>query len=131
GIQGIGFSRRISPSDKAAVIGEMRKTVGPDFHIWPDNERSEYHSIVFLNPHDEKNKLAIGFDMFTESVRRAAMEKARDSGVPTASGRVVLVQEMKTEQKQAGFLIYAPVYRNGAPTTSVEERRQALVGFVY
>ena len=131
GIQGIGFSRKFSPEEKPAIIAEARRSIAPDFHLWPDSERNEYHSILFLNPHDEKNKVAVGFDMFTESVRREAMEHARDTGMPTASGRVVLVQEMKSDKKQAGFLIYAPVYKNGAPVTTADERRKALLGFVY
>ncbi len=58
------------------------------------------------------------------------MEHARDTGAPTASGPVTLVQEIE-DPKQNGFLIYAPVYRNGARTDTVAERRAALIGFVY
>jgi len=79
---------------------------------------------------NNRNHVAIGYDMATESVRRQAMENARDNGSPTASGRVVLVQEPVTRQ-QYGFLIYAPVYRNGAGVGSVEARRSALLGYVY
>ena len=42
---------------------------------------------------NNRNQVAIGFDMFTEAVRRQAMETARDTGSPAASGRVILVQE--------------------------------------
>lgn len=131
GIQGIGFSLRIRPEEKAAVIAQMQKSGVRNFNIWPDYARQEYHSITFLYPPDSRNKLAIGFDMMTEDVRRAAMEHARDTGAPTASGRVVLVQEGDADKKQYGFLIYAPVYRNSAPTGTEDERRGALVGFVY
>jgi PAS domain S-box-containing protein len=41
------------------------------------------------------------------------------------------VQELDPGKKQAGFLIYVPVYRNGADTSTVAARREALVGFVY
>jgi len=67
--------------------------------------------------------------MFTESVRRQAMETARDTGIPTASGKVTLIQE--PESKHSGFLIYAPVYKNRSDQGSVEARRENLVGFVY
>src|SRR5256884_3166265 len=68
--------------------------------------------------------------MFPDPVRRGAMERARDIGMRVASGRVTLVQEID-EPKEAGFLLYEPVYRNGAKTDTVEERRAALIGFVY
>ncbi|HMG73466.1 MAG TPA: CHASE domain-containing protein, partial [Pyrinomonadaceae bacterium] len=72
----------------------------------------------------------IGFDMTTEPVRRAAMERARDTGAAVASGRVTLIQEIENP-KQPGFLIYAPVYRNGAKIDTIGERRAELEGFVY
>jgi len=89
---------------------------------------SRPHAIVLLEPLDRRNQVAIGFDMSTEPVRRAAMERARDSGAPAASGRVTLVQEIDAD-KQPGFLLYVPVYRD-APRT-VEQRRASLIGFVY
>src|SRR5437660_11712946 len=87
-------------------------------------------TIIYLEPVNRRNQVAIGYDMFTDPVRRAAMERARDIGMPVASGRVTLVQEID-EPKEAGFLLYQPVYRNGARTDTVEARRAALIGFVY
>ena len=107
GVLGIGFARRFSEGEKAHVI------------------------IQYLEPMNPPNQSAIGFDMATEPVRRQAMDAARDSGRPTASGRVELIQERNLASKQKGFLIYAPVYRNGVPPDTIEKRREALVGFVY
>jgi len=134
GIQGVGFSRRFSAADKASITNEMKRQGLSNFKIWPDESpRNEYNAIVYLQPTTPRNQLAIGYDMATEEVRRQAMEEARDSGNPIASGRVQLVQErdVPDTDKQSGFLIYVPVYRNGAPVSTVEERRTALVGFVY
>ena len=130
GIQGIGFSRRFTPAEKDNLVQKMRQSVREDFHVWPDNPRNEYTAIVYLYPPGNLNERAIGYDMFVEPVRRQAMEQARDTGAPAASGRVRLIQEPDNEE-QAGFLIYAPVYKNGAPINSVDERRKALVGYVY
>src|SRR5258705_2005487 len=69
--------------------------------------------------------------MFTDAVRHDAMALARDTGTPTASGRVVLIQETDVQNQQAGLLIYAPVDRNDVPASTVDERRKALFGFVY
>ncbi len=43
--------------------------------------------IVFLEPLDASNRLALGFDMMSEPRRRAAMERARDSGCAGAVGQ--------------------------------------------
>jgi PAS domain S-box-containing protein len=128
GIQGIGFSLRLRPEDRASLVERMHRYGFSDFKIWPEDPRSEYNSIIYLQPMNNRNHIAIGYDMATEPVRRQAMEAARDTGTPVASGRVRLVQEPAT---QSSFLIYAPVYRNGADVSTVKARQDALLGFVY
>lgn len=130
GVQGIGFSVRVTPQEKDALVAQMKRQGVENFSIRPNFKRSEYHSIIYLEPQDRRNKTAIGFDMFSESTRRAAMERARDTAAPAASGKVRLIQEID-KQKQVGFLIYVPVYRNGEIPNTVAERRAKLKGFVY
>ncbi len=130
GVQGIGFSVRVMPQEKDALVAQMKRQGVENFSIRPNFKRSEYHSIIYLEPQDRRNKTAIGFDMFSESTRRAAMERARDTAAPAASGKVRLIQEID-KQKQVGFLIYVPVYRNGEIPNTVAERRAKLKGFVY
>lgn len=131
GIRGVGFSVRLKPEERLALVDMMKAQGHGDFRVWPEAPRSEYHSVIYLEPTDELNRAALGFDMFTEPVRRAAMERARDTGAPAASHRVTPVREINPDQAQAGFLIYAPVYRYNHPTSTVSERREALHGFVY
>ena len=130
GVQGIGFSVRVQPGEKAALIAALKQQGITNFKIRPDFARNEYHAIVYLEPSDRRNRAAIGYDMFSEPVRRTAMIRARDIGAPAASGKVTLVQEID-KQKQAGFLLYVPVYRNGTIPDNVAERRANLLGFVY
>lgn len=134
GVQGIGFSLRFAATDKAKIISAMKQQGFRGFKVWPDESpRNEYNAIIYLQPGTEQNMLALGYDMATEETRYRAMETARDTGKPIASGRVQLVQERSVPdaEKQSGFLIYMPVYRNGMPASTDEERRRALVGFVY
>jgi CHASE1-domain containing sensor protein len=130
GIQGMGFSLRIPASEKAAHEAVIRAEGFPSYEIRPFTPREEYHSIVFLEPFTNRNLRAFGYDMFSEAIRRKAMERSRDLEEPALSGRVVLVQETD-ENPQSGFLLYVPVYHRGAATDTVEERRIALQGFVY
>ncbi|HEX7997302.1 MAG TPA: CHASE domain-containing protein [Pyrinomonadaceae bacterium] len=131
GLQGIGYTVRVRAEDRDAFAAGMRRQGFEDFKFWPETPRSEYHSIIYLEPLDQRNRAVVGYDMFTEPTRRVAMERARDTGVAAASGRVTLVQEIVAEHKQAGFLIYVPVYRGGQIPAGVAERQQALLGFVY
>src|SRR5205085_9684861 len=57
-------------------------------------------------------------------------ERARDSGEPAASGKVILKQEIDPAV-QPGFLIYLPVYKGGEIPATMVLRQQALLGFVY
>ncbi|HYB97911.1 MAG TPA: CHASE domain-containing protein [Candidatus Limnocylindrales bacterium] len=130
GVQGLGFAERIEPERLAERTAEMRAGGFPTFRVWPDTPRDRYTAIVLLEPLDRRNRAAIGYDMSTEPVRREAMDRARDTASPAMSGRVMLVQEID-QAKQAGFLIYVPVYRTASVPTTVEERRRELRGYVY
>ena len=130
GIQGIGFSLRVLSEHKEELVQTMERQGLTGFRIWPETSGAECQSIIYLHPMDLRNERAIGYDMSSDPVRKAAMDQARDSAVPAASGRVILVQEFGP-QVQPGFLIYAPVYRGGKIPPTVEERRRDLLGFVY
>jgi signal transduction histidine kinase len=131
GVQGIGFSRFVRPNERASLETAIRAYI-PSFHYWGARQAPELHAIVFLEPLDQKNLHAIGFNMFSESTRREAMMRARDEGGPAATRLVRLVQEdLSDRDAQAGFLIYEPVYRSGRIPSSVQARRADLFGFVY
>jgi PAS domain S-box-containing protein len=68
--------------------------------------------------------------MFSEPVRKAAMKEAMDEGKTTLSGRVKLVQETNLDV-QSGCLMYLPIYKREKPLNTVEQRREAIRGFVY
>lgn len=130
GIQGVGFSRRIAPSELDDHIQAIRAEGFPEFSVKPVGQRDEYTSIVYLEPFDARNQRAFGFDMFSEPTRHAAMVLARDTGSPATSGKVILKQETSTDV-QAGFLMYLPLYSKGAVLGSVDQRKEALIGYVY
>jgi hypothetical protein len=93
--------------------------------------RATVTAITHIQPLSTRNRRAFGYDMFTEPVRRAAMEAARDGDRAAATGKVVLVQEGAGKEAQSGFLIYLPVYRAGQAHATIQERRAALIGWVY
>ncbi|WP_417545572.1 CHASE domain-containing protein [Marinobacter sp.] len=130
GIQGIGFSLRIPSADKAEHIRQIQAEGFPDYRVKPAGEREEYTSIIYLEPFDERNRQALGYDMFSQPTRREAMERARDTGAAAMSGKVELVQEI-SEDKQAGFLLYLPVYAAPGIPAALDARRETLLGYVY
>ncbi len=59
GVQGIGFSLRVQPGEKAALIASLKQQGITNFSIRPDFARNEYHAIIYLEPLDRRNKAAI------------------------------------------------------------------------
>ncbi len=130
GTQGVGFALLIPRAQLPEHLQTIRAEGFPEYAVRPAGERALYSSIIYLEPFEGRNLRAFGYDMFSEPVRRAAMERARDENAAALSGRVVLVQEAGKEV-QAGTLMYVPVYRHGLPIATVEQRRVALLGWVY
>jgi len=130
GIQGIGVSMRVAPEQVTDVVTGAHRSGVPSFRIWPEGARPEYFTILYLEPQDARNRAALGFDMYTDPARRGAMDRARQSGQPAATGRVTLVQEIDA-LKQPGFLIYVPFYRGATWPRTEAERVNELVGYVY
>lgn len=130
GIQGVGFAKYVAPGTLAAHEAAIRARGHADFAVKPAGRREVHTSIIYLEPFDWRNQRALGYDMYSEPVRRAAMERARDLGQPAMTGRVTLVQEAASDI-QPGFLIYVPVFRNGAPADTPAERRAALLGWAF
>jgi CHASE1-domain containing sensor protein len=130
GIQGIGFSLIIPRERLTQHIQEIRSQGFPDYNVKPEGDREIYTSIIYLEPFSGRNLRAFSYDMFSEPVRRLAMERARDLAAPVLSGKVILVQETG-QDVQAGTLMYVPVYRKGMSTDTIADRRAAIYGWVY
>ncbi|MEP3276016.1 MAG: CHASE domain-containing protein [Stappiaceae bacterium] len=130
GLQGYGFAEYFHHSRKAVHIRRVRSEGFTAFDIYPAGERETYASIIYLEPFRDRNLRAFGYDMLSESVRREAMQRARDTGKVAISGAVTLVQETRSDI-QRGFLMYLPVYRGGTIPSTLAERRSLLKGFVY
>ena len=130
GIQRVTFSKIVRPWDLAQHIEEIRAEGFPDYTVWPAGEHELYAPLIYLEPFDEGARGALGFDLFSEPVRRAAIEQARDTGEAVLSQMVVLVSE-ETQGSRPGFLIVVPVYDKGDPMPdTVKKRRAGIYGYV-
>lgn len=129
GIQGIGYAPLFPRAQLDGHTARIRKEGFPTYRVHPEGERDQYSAITYLEPFNWRNQRAFGFDMYSEPVRRQAMEQARDTGRPALSGRVTLMQETDREV-QPGTLLYVPLYQ-GEVGDSLMQRRAALRGWAY
>ena len=126
----MGFALRLQPADLAAHVEAIRREGFASYGVWPEGERDEYAVATFIEPFAGSNMRVFGYDMFSDPARRAAMERARDSGRGAVSSLVALVQQSQSKPL-SGFLMYVPVYAAHATPTTVADRRAAIVGYVY
>jgi len=131
GVQGVGFELVVPAAQKDRHIAAIRKEGFPGYVIRPEGARDIYTPSIYMEPFTELNRSAFGFDNFTDPIRRAAMERARDHDLPIISGKIVADKFNKIKKGQAVFRMYLPVFRNGAPHNTVAERRANIIGWVY
>lgn len=130
GIQAIGLVDWVGGKRKAAHLTAMRAAGFPNYAIEPDGSREVYAPIIQREPFDGPNRAAPGYDVWADSVRREALEKARDSGMAAISGKVQLKVDADSTVSP-GFIMYLPIYAPDLPHDSVAQRRTNLVGWVY
>ncbi len=97
---------------------------GASGQLVPAKQRPVYYPLTYSASHD--NRLAAqarGFDVGTDPARAPYLMRAADDGRATATGVIPLLVG------GTGINVYRAVYRDGAPTATVAERRRALVGF--
>lgn len=128
GLLGIGFAPRVPAPEKEQLVAAMSAQGELHFHVWPATSAADFYPVTFVEPKNVREEEILGFDMFTEPVRREAMERARDTGDTAVSGKSTLLLD---PVMQPGFLIYCPVYRGGSMPETIAERRAQLQGFVF
>ncbi len=125
GAEGIGWAPVIEAAELAAFEARLGMSRRDEQHVTPTIEeqpRDLLTPILFLQPDTVRNRRALGYDMYSEPTRRAAMDLAAANDRPTASGPVVLVQEGGGDA--AGFLIMMPVFEGLSSS-------RELKGFIY
>lgn len=129
GVLGVGFAQAVERSELASHQQSIRDSGFPAYTITPEGSRDVYTPIVYIEPFDDRNSRALGYDMFSDPTRRAAIESARDTGKPAITDSVTLIQELGEENKQAGILYYLPIYSGSSDT--LEDRRAHIIGYIY
>ncbi|WP_447760165.1 CHASE domain-containing protein [Sphingopyxis panaciterrae] len=110
GMEGVGIAAAMRAATPAALEAKLHENYGEDIKVWPATDQPIGFAVVLVEPYTPRRRVALGFDMYSESVRREAMRRAWQTGRPAASGVVQLAQEKAAKAKQPGFLIYIPVY---------------------
>ena len=133
GIQAMGFAEYVPAANRASHLKRVRAEGFPEYDIRPPGERDEVVPVTYIEPFAGRNARVMGFDMYSEPVRRAAMDLARGSGEAAITGRLVLAGEAfrGSQPQQPGFIMYVPVFNEVARDLPRRERRNAVSGYVF
>jgi len=124
----------ISADKRRDYVASVQKKGVPSFRIIEKNKqgknviagkRDVYYPVYYVVPF-EGNEGAHGFDLGTNPVLLAALNKARDSTENVTTGLIKLVQ---SKEKNEGVLVFSPVYTKKLTRNTIDERRQNLQGF--
>ena len=125
-LQALSWTPRISESQRPMIEASARRDGFADFSLTEKNpagkivveeNRNEYWPVYFIEP-ELKNRDALGFDLMSDPVRRAALLLAGKNRAAAATAPLRLVQETSD---QLGFIIFQPVY---------DSKTKSLGGFV-
>lgn len=112
-IQAFSWNQRIRHEDLADFVTTVRQEGIPDFRIKesdpkgevvPAGRRDEYVVVDFIEP-VKGNESALGYNVYSEPVRIAALDRARDTGEISITGPIALAQGGE------GVLAFQPVYK--------------------
>jgi CHASE domain/MASE1 len=127
GINGIGFIEPVE-KDMLDIYPDLIRADGvPNLVIHPKDAAFGNFIIKYIEPIGP-NRAAVGLDIGFEQNRYKAAIHARDTGEPTITKRIFLVQD---KEKTLGFLLLRPIYEVGHPVNSVEDRKKSFHGWIY
>jgi CHASE1-domain containing sensor protein len=133
-VRSLGFNLRLRADERERFETAMRAAGVEGYSVWSNEQgrekTQEVFPVVFAEPPTDRNRSALGFDPYSEGVRRAAMSRARDDAAPIATGVVTLAN--RTEQASyPGIVLFLPIYHTGEAPPTVAARRAELAGFVF
>ena len=110
----------VPAAERARFEQSVRAAGEPTFGIWEKDAQGErvaafgreiYYPVLHVTrPAD--NGAAVGFDVGSEPIRRAALEAAARSGLAVATDPITLVQDARP---QNGMAVFQPVFQRGEP----------------
>lgn len=124
GSEGIGWAEVITVGQIEAFEATTSAEKGFNYKVVrePGAKETRLVPVTFLKPDSEETRAQLGYDLYSDPVRRAAMDEAARMVRPTATARVVLNRYEDTTR--IGFLLFMPVFDGPS-----EARR--LKGFIF
>ncbi len=131
GMFDLGFIAYVRPEDRHAwtEFARAHETV-PIQAAWMPNDDNSHLVLTHWDNFKEGYGSPFGSYIFTEEDRLQAMRSACDKAVVVCSDKLK-VQTGNGVGVPGGFILYSPVFIEGKPTRTYEERQAALRGYAF
>ena len=119
GLGGLGFLGLARQGDEASLESAIAERSGVSRPIFPAASDGDWRTPVLLfEPLDRVEFTGIGYDMFSDPLRRGAIVSALETGEPRATGRLVLGKLSGTDTF-TGFLLFSSLNTGRANPTGL------------
>ncbi len=127
GFHGLGYIERVRRAELPAFVARTRRDAAPQFQVHSAGLAPELYVVKYLEPLS-RNEAALGYDIGSDAVRRAAADAAMRSGIPAMTARIGLLQD---SLQRPAFLFLLPIYATGRIPDTEAERVLLLRGWIY
>ncbi len=113
GLSSLGYVPLLTATQRGAYARRLPLLAGdPSAQLHPNSQLARSVPVTYLFP-AAPNSGVLGFDMYTNPVRRAAIDRAIGSGAVTATGQIELLNLPLSEADRNGLILYLPLRSQG------------------
>lgn len=125
----LAYAPSIPQKDIDGFLKATRQQAGRhDFRIHPEPTGPFATPVIFLAPNRPELRMALGFNLVSEAVRREAIERSVVTQDITLSGPITLIND--TTDPRPAFLLVHALYKPRMPLNNSVERELAFSGVV-
>ena len=128
GLSYVSFVVPVAPAQVPSLEAERRADGQPDFTVRRGPLDQRHHVVLFAGPNPGP---PIGTDIGIIGMLPHAMDRSADRGTVEITDAFIRFQDrpLPSVEQLPSVAIYVPVYVPGVPTATVQQRRDALLGW--
>ncbi len=134
GLEAMAYAPRIAFSELKTHEAQLHAEGFMSYKVFPSPTQHDIFPIIFIEPFNESNRRAFGYDITSETTRLNALEHAIQNNEATFSSKLEFVMHAHSgdaiKSNSGGFVIYLPVYYSFMPIQTIKEREVAARGVV-
>lgn len=132
GTRALAYAAYVAQAELSAHVAQVRSSGDADYEVKPTGSRALYVPVVFAELIDPaESAQTLGFDVYSDPIRRAALIAARDSGETAITDPTVLRSDLDEPIQPSAAVVYHPVYEGVNQPSSTAARRSRIVGYTF